>query len=132
MIHTRNHEWWSQLRASNPERYREEKKLLGALIVEAIDAELGGIKDLVEVVDVSTPATWKRYTGNWQGSYEGFLPTRKTMMKSLGFTVPGLAGFYMHGQWVAVGGGLPPAGMNGRKLARFICRRYGKRFRASE
>jgi len=54
------------------------------------------------------------------------------MMKSLGFTLPGLANFYMHGQWVALGGGLPPAGFNGRALARMICKKHGKRFTAAE
>ncbi len=81
---------------------------------------------------MATPATWHRYTGNWQGSYEGFLPTRKTLMKSLGFTLPGLANFYMHGQWVAMGGGLPPAGFNGRALSRILCKKHGKRFTAAE
>jgi phytoene dehydrogenase-like protein len=123
MIESRNHD---------PQRYREEKRKVGELVVEALEQELGGIKSAVEVVDVATPATWHRYTGNWQGSYEGFLPTRKTMMKNLGFTVPGLANFYMHGQWVAVGGGLPPAGMGGRALARLLCKKHGKRFAAAE
>ena len=132
MIESRNLPYWSELRRSDPARYREEKKRTGELIVEAIEEELGGIKPFVEVVDVATPATWHRYTGNWQGSYEGFLPTRKTMMKNLGFTLPGLANFYMHGQWVSVGGGLPPAGMNGRALAKILCKKYGKRFTAAE
>jgi phytoene dehydrogenase-like protein len=132
MIESRNLPYWSELRKSDPQRYREEKRRVGELVVEALEEELGGIKRFVEVVDVATPATWHRYTGNWQGSYEGFLPTRKTMMKNLGFTLPGLANFYMHGQWVAVGGGLPPAGMNGRALAKIICRKHGKRFAAAE
>jgi hypothetical protein len=55
-----------------------------------------------------------------------------TMMKKLGFTVPGLANFYIHGQWVSVGGGLPPAGMNGRALAKILCKKYGKKFTAAE
>ena len=97
--------------------------------IKALEAEFGGIEKHVEVVDVATPATWRRYTGNWKGSFEGFLITPKTMMKNLGFTVPGLDGFSMHGQWVAVGGGLPPAGINGRALARKLCKKYGKRFR---
>ena len=132
MIESRNLAWWSGLRENDPQRYREEKRKVGELVVEALEQELGGIKSAVEVVDVATPATWHRYTGNWQGSYEGFLPTRKTMMKNLGFTVPGLANFYMHGQWVAVGGGLPPAGMGGRALARLLCKKHGKRFTAAE
>lgn len=132
MIESRNLPYWSELRRSDPARYREEKKRTGELIVEALEEELGGIKPFVEVVDVATPATWHRYTGNWQGSYEGFLPTRKTMMKNLGFTLPGLANFYMHGQWVSVGGGLPPAGINGRVLAKIICKKHGKKFTTSE
>jgi phytoene dehydrogenase-like protein len=132
MIESRNLPYWSELRRNDPARYREEKKRTGELIVEALEEELGGIKPFVEVVDVATPATWERYTGNWQGSYEGFLPTRKTVMKNLGFTLPGLANFSMHGQWVSVGGGLPPAGMNGRALAKILCKKYGRKFAAAE
>ncbi|HET6485431.1 MAG TPA: NAD(P)/FAD-dependent oxidoreductase [Spirochaetia bacterium] len=128
MITTRNHEYWTRLRAVDPGRYRQEKSRIGELIVDALDQEIGDIQRHVEVVDVSTPATWIRYTGNWKGSFEGFLPTRKTMMQNLGFTLPGLRGFYMNGHWVSVGGGLPPAAMNGRTLARMICRDLGKEF----
>jgi phytoene dehydrogenase-like protein len=131
-IASRNLPYWRELRESDPAKYREEKKRVGELVVDALDAELGAIKPFVEVVDIATPATWHRYTGNWQGSFEGFLPTRKTMMKNLGATLPGLANFSMHGQWVAVGGGLPPAGMNGRALAKTLCRKYGRRFTTSQ
>ena len=131
MISTRNHAYWTGLREKDPARYRGEKDRIGRLVVQALDAELGDIAAHVEVVDVTTPATWIRYTGNWKGSYEGFLPTRKTMMKNLGFTLPGLKGFYMHSQWASIGGGLPPAAMNGRTLARLICRKYGRKFQAS-
>jgi hypothetical protein len=31
----------------------------------------------------------------------------------------------MHGQWVAIGGGLPPAAINGRALAGLICKKDG-------
>ena len=88
MIETRNFDRWSELRANDPARYREEKRKVGELAVEALEGELGDIREHVEVIDVATPATWNRYTGNWKGSFEGFLPTRKTMMKTLGFTVP--------------------------------------------
>ena len=132
MIESRNLAWWSGLRTAEPARYKEEKRKVGEQVIQALEQELGGIAPFVEVVDVATPATWHRYTGNWQGSYEGFVPTRKTMMKNLGFTLPGLANFYMHGQWVSLGGGLPPAGINARALAKILCRKHGKRFSAAE
>ena len=57
------------------------------------------------------------------------LPTSKTMGKNLDFTVPGLPSFHMYGQRVAIGGGLPPAGSNGRSPAKMLCKRYGRKFR---
>jgi phytoene dehydrogenase-like protein len=130
-ISTRNFEYWSQLRRDDPEAYKREKAHVGDVVIDALEEEIGGIRGAVEVVDVSTPATWHRYTGNWEGSIEGFLPTKKTMMKNLGSTLPGLERFYMHGQWVSIGGGLPPAAMNGRRLAKIICREFGRKFTAS-
>jgi phytoene dehydrogenase-like protein len=129
MIESRGIDYWTELRSNDPKKYKKEKEHIGELVIDALESEFGGIKKHVEVVDVATPATWQRYTGNWRGSYEGFLPTGKTMGKNLGFTAPGLANFHMHGQWVAVGGGLPPAGTNGRLIAGRLCRQYGKRFR---
>lgn len=59
------------------------------------------------MTDVSTPATLLRFTGNWQGSFEGWLPTPEWLVKTVPRTLPGLDGFWMVGQWVAPGGGLP-------------------------
>ena len=131
MIESWGIEYWRNLREHEPKRYREEKSHIAELVVDALDAEFGDIKRHVEVTDVATPVTWERYTGNWKGSYEGFLPTGKTMMKHLGFAVPRLENFSMHSQWVSVGGGLPPAGTDGRALAQRLCKKYGKRFRAT-
>ncbi len=58
-----------------------------------------GITEHIEVVDVATPRTNVRYTGVWKGSYEGFMPTSKNIMKVLDMTLPGLEHFYMIGQW---------------------------------
>jgi phytoene dehydrogenase-like protein len=128
-ISTRNHEYWTGLRRRDPAGYRTEKERVGRLLVEALDEEIGDIAGHVEAIDVATPATWIRYTGTWKGSYEGFVPTRKTVMKNLAPTLPGLDRFYMSSQWVTIGGGLPPAAMYGRALAKTICRRFGRKFR---
>lgn len=91
-----------------------------------------GLKDQVEVVDVATPMTYERYTGNWRASFEGWLITTKTMGMTFGKgmpkALPGLADFHMIGQWTSPGGGLPPAAKDGRDVIRTICRRDGKRF----
>ena len=43
-------------------------------------------------------------------------------------TVPGLDHFYMAGQWVQPGGGVPTAAQSARDAIEKICKRDGVRF----
>jgi len=43
-------------------------------------------------------------------------------------TLPGLANFYMAGQWVMPGGGLPSGIMTGRYVTQIICKQDKKKF----
>jgi phytoene dehydrogenase-like protein len=82
------------------------------------------------MVDVSTPLTFERFTGNWQGSFEGWLMTPQNAMTQMKKTLPGLANFYMVGQWVMPGGGLPSGVQTARDVLRQICKQDNKRFTA--
>jgi phytoene dehydrogenase-like protein len=73
------------------------------------------------VIDVSTPATVIRYTGNWKGSMEGWLLTPDTGFRQLPNTLPGLQQFLMVGQWIMPGGGLPSGLMTARSAIGAIC-----------
>jgi len=79
-------------------------------------------------VDVATPATVVRYTGNWRGSMEGWLYTPATGIRQLPCVLPGLEGFYMVGQWISPGGGLPAGLMTGRSVSKRIARDAGIRW----
>ncbi len=61
----------------------------------------------VEMHVVATPMTWQYFTGNWRGSYQGWLNTTKTLGMRLSKILPGFENFTMAGQWVYLGGGLP-------------------------
>ena len=103
-------------------------------VVELLDQRFPGISGQVEMVDVATPLTFERYTGNWQGSFEGWLITPQnasTMMKPMRQTLPGLQNFYMCGQWVEPGGGLPTGVMSGRRLVQTLCKEDGVTFRTT-
>jgi phytoene dehydrogenase-like protein len=50
-------------------------------------------------------------------------------MKHLKKTLPGLNNFYMIGQWVEPGGGLPTALMSGRNVSQIICKKDKKEFK---
>jgi phytoene dehydrogenase-like protein len=129
-----NHAYWKKL-AGDPERYEAEKKDIAIKVIEQLEQHYPGITDQVEAVDVATPLTYERYTGNWQGSMEGWMITTETMGMSFGKgmdkTLPGLENFHMIGQWVQPGGGLPPAAESGRKVIGVICEQDGKKFKTA-
>jgi hypothetical protein len=52
-------------------KYRAEKQKVLDLYLNELEKKLPGIKGQIEETDIATPVTWERYTGNWQGSYEG-------------------------------------------------------------
>jgi len=125
---TYDYAYWENLRSSDPDRYVAEKKRLADAVIGVLENRFPAVRGKVEVVDVATPATVIRYTGNWKGSMEGWLVTPKSGIRSLPGTLPGLKNFHMAGQWVSPGGGLPSGLMGGRAVAKKICRELGVRF----
>jgi phytoene dehydrogenase-like protein len=126
-----DYEYWKRL-AQNRKEYLHKKEEIGRTIVELLDQRFPGISSLVEVIDVATPLTFERYTGNWKGSFEGWLITPENsnvIMKPMSQSLPDLKNFYMCGQWVEPGGGLPTAVMSGRRLIKKLCREDHRKFR---
>ena len=119
--------YWKEL-SKNQDSYNAEKEEVARKIIEALDQRFPGLADNVEMYDVATPMTFERYTGNWLGSYEGWLITTKTMRMQMKKTLPGLDNFYMVGQWVAPGGGVPTGAMTARQVIQIICNRDKKQF----
>ncbi len=125
-----NYRYWQEL-GQDPAAYNEKKDQVARTVVETLEQRFPGIGAQVEMVDVSTPLTFERYTGNWQGSFEGWLitPTNaNTIMKPMSQQLPGLSNFYLCGQWVEPGGGLPTAVVSGRRLLKTICNEDRQKF----
>jgi phytoene dehydrogenase-like protein len=129
MIETDNDAYWTSLHDRGDDAYTEEKRRVSKEVIRALGREFPGLQPAVETVDVATPWTFIRYTGNWHGSFEGWLPTTANMSKRMARTIPGIANLRLTGQWVSPGGGLPPCGMDGRNLAKELCKVEGIKFR---
>jgi phytoene dehydrogenase-like protein len=126
-----NYKYWKEL-AEDQEAYKEKKEQIARTVVELLEQRFPGIGGQIEMVNVATPLTFERFTGNWQGSFEGWLITPQnasTVMKPMSQTLPGLANFYLCGQWVEPGGGLPTGVMSGRRLLQALCKEDGKIFK---
>ena len=87
------------------------------------------ISGKIVVTDASTPRTGNRITGVWKGAFEGFIPEGNVLTTTMPDRLPGLADFYMVGQWVFPGGGLPPAAQSGKWIIQTLCREDKKEFR---
>jgi phytoene dehydrogenase-like protein len=123
-----DYDYWKRLAEVDRERYEAEKQAVATRVIEQLEARYPGVTQAIETVDVATPLTTERYTGNHKGSIQGWGVTQETMQKGIKRTLPGLDNFYMAGQWATVGGGLPGVAPSGRDAIHIICHRDGKRF----
>ena len=119
-------ELWKDITAIE---YKNEKEQIEKDAVALLEKRYPGISSGIEVCDVATPVTDVKYTGVWKGSYEGFMPSSKNLMDNINPSIPGLKKFYMAGQWLFPGGGLPPAGQSGKWAIQYICKEEGMDFK---
>jgi phytoene dehydrogenase-like protein len=111
-------------------KYKNEKEQIEKDATAILEKRYPGITANIEICDIATPLTDVNYTGVWKGSYEGFMPTSKNLMNNINPAIPGLKKFYMAGQWLFPGGGLPPAGQSGKWAIQYICRDEKINFRS--
>jgi phytoene desaturase len=114
-------DYWNDLRREDRARYNAEKERVAAEALKRLEAHYPGISSQVEVTDVTTPYTTWRYTLNHKGAWEGWLMTPEAIRTPIERTLPGLANFYMAGQWVMPGGGVPPCLYSGRHVVQLLC-----------
>lgn len=127
---TRNFGFWTGLEQRDPARYQAEKHRVAEAVIGILEKAIPDIRPAIEVIDVSTPASVIRYTGNWKGSMEGWIPTPSTGFTPLPRSLPGLQRFLMVGQWVMPGGGLPSGLMTARSAIQSVCKHDGVAFLA--
>jgi phytoene dehydrogenase-like protein len=127
--------YWKKLRTEDRAGYRAEKHRVASFVQSFLERRYPGLRDRTEIVNVTSPATTERYTGNYNGSilaWKSFTEAEDvaaTLVNKRGMQLPGLRGFYMAGQWVS-GGGLIRAASSGRFAMQFICRDLKRPFRA--
>ncbi len=125
-----DYDYWKKLSLDRVE-YERKKEETEKILISQLELRFPGISSQIEASDIATPLTFERYTGNWKGSFEGWMITPEnsyTLMKPMSQVLPGLKRFYMCGQWIMPGGGLPTGIMTARKLIKNICHEDGKKF----
>jgi phytoene desaturase len=118
-----DYDWW----ATRGTHYQHERDLAADAILTCIDRYVPGVKPAAVMTDIATPLTFWRSARSWRGAYEGWMPTPDTF-KHVSKQLPGLERFYMAGQWVEPGGGIPMAIMSGRHVAEILCAAFERPF----
>jgi phytoene dehydrogenase-like protein len=118
-----NYDWW----ATRGARYQQEKDATASRVLACLDRQLPGVQAGAKMADVATPLTFWRSARAWRGAFEGWIPT-SNMFKHVAKQLPGLDRFYMAGQWVEPGGGVPTAIISGRQVIQLVCHDEGRLF----
>jgi phytoene dehydrogenase-like protein len=86
--------YWQELHRA-PARYREEKQLIADRVIELLGKRFPGLREQIEVVDVVTPMTTLRFTGNGHGYHMPIANLAGALItgRRLSQTLPGLKNF---------------------------------------
>ena len=122
-----DHVFWKALEGDR-RAYEAEKAKVAQAYIEALEQVFPGISADVEMVDIATPLTFERITGNWQASITGWKLTPEQAGISVPKTLPGLENFWMIGHWVYPGGGLPSGVVTAREVIWEQCKQDKKPF----
>ncbi|HPM94338.1 MAG TPA: NAD(P)/FAD-dependent oxidoreductase, partial [Mesotoga sp.] len=110
-----------------------EKRKISGNTIQILDRVFPGLGDAVEVIDVATPMTTKRYTANGQGfgRKEDFR-LKDTLRGFLNrpLTLESLKNFFVIGHSVG-GTNLYGCAAMGRNTVKLLCKREKRRFLAS-
>jgi prolycopene isomerase len=90
--------------------YREFKEKYADILIERVEKRFGiNIKKHIEVLEIATPVTYWRYTGNRNGSTMGASPTDKNIRNQLAHYKTPVKNLFLGGHWAEYGGGMPMA-----------------------
>ena len=124
--------YWEKFRGDSS-AYKAEKERTAEACIGALERRYPGIRGKVEMVDVATPLTYERYTGNWQGTHMTWqiTPEFQKRHRFIPKTVPGLDGLYLASMWTNPPGGLPGVAEVGKWIVQILCTRDHKKFIAT-
>lgn len=110
---------WQALRSAE---YPQAKERVALAMLEDAESLFPGLRDAVEVVEVSTPLTNFRYTANPLGAIYGFANTPEDHPGMRPDHRGPLEGLWFVGAWTRPGGGYQPCITSGVLAARRILR----------
>jgi prolycopene isomerase len=105
-------------------RYRAFKQEYADTLIQRVTQRLlPELRRHIEVLDVATPLTYLRYTGNHDGAIMGFRPVWANIRRRVANRFTPVRHLYIGGQWAEYGGGVPGAVRAGLNSALLVLQR---------
>ncbi len=90
--------------------YKLHKQEYAAILLKRIEEKLApGLRSHIEYIDIATPITHWRYTGNRDGSMMGARPGKENMQAKIAHYKTPVENLILGGHWAELGGGVPIA-----------------------
>ncbi len=104
---------WANL---NEDSYKNKKEEVQNILIERLEKQIPGIKEIIEYAELSTPKTIERYTLNPEGSPYGYAQTLDQSARKRIKNRSIIPGLYYASAWSSPGGGYSGAIYSG-----YIC-----------
>lgn len=109
-------------------QYRDFKQAYADAVLRRIEETLEiDLRPHIEVMDVATPVTHWRYTGNRRGSLMGGRPSHTNMRNRIASYRTPVKRLFLGGHWAEYGGGVPVATRAGANSALLVLKETDRR-----
>jgi all-trans-retinol 13,14-reductase len=104
--------------AGRKDAYHSEKERIAARLIQRAESRvIPGLSSMIDVIEIGTPLTNRRYTGNPEGAIYGYEQSlANAFMTRLPNTTP-FKGLYLASAWTNPGGGYQPCLQSGTTAA---------------
>jgi all-trans-retinol 13,14-reductase len=102
----------------NKDEYNKEKDRLASMLIERVEKIIPGLSKHIEVIEVATPLTLKRYTRNLNGAMVGWANTTNQFSPMDKPVKTSIKNLYLSSAWAFPGEGQPTSVACGYRLGR--------------
>ncbi len=90
--------------------YKDTKQKVAEILIDRIEKELNiDLRSHIVYLDIATPITHQRYTGNRNGTMMGARPGKSNMQAKIAHYKTPVPNVFLSGHWAELGGGIPVA-----------------------
>ena len=107
--------------------YKELKQKVAEIILGRIEDKLCiELRKHIVYLDIATPITHQRYTGNKGGTMMGARPCKENMKAKVAHYKTPVGNLYLSGHWAELGGGIPIAVRSAVNSSLLVLKEYNK------